>query len=206
MACTDQLGFWLLDTCARAGIHVPEEAAVVGVENDEALCTIALPRLSSVQYNGLRIGFEAAAVLDQLMKGKAAPAREVLIPPLDLIIRESSDIAAINDPVVGEAVRFIRTHACEGISVEDVLDVVPISRSALERRMVQAIGRAPNAEIIRVRLNHVRLLLRETSLSLAKIAEQTGFEHPQYMSALFKSKTGEPPGVYRAATRPPAAN
>lgn len=205
MACTDQLGFWLLDACRRAGVAVPEEVAVVGVENEQALCTMASPPLSSVRFNPDRIGYEAAALLDRMMRGGSAPRRPILIEPIGIVTRQSSDIIAIDDPLVAQALRFIRQRACEGIGVEDVLDAVPVSRSSLERRMRRVLGRSPKAQILSVRLDRVRQLLGETDLSLSAIAQRTGFKHPQYLSAAFKKSFGQTPGEYRGPRTPPAS-
>lgn len=197
MACTDQLGFFLLEACARARVAVPEEVAVVGVENEESLCTMAVPTLSSVQFNEERIGYEAALVLDRMMRGQAPPREPILIEPLGVVVRGSSDVTAIEDRQVALAARFIREHACDGISVADVVVRVPLSRSSLERRMKSALGRSPKEEINRVRIERAAGLLAETDLKLAAIALRTGFRGPQYLVAVFKQKTGLTPGEYR---------
>ena len=200
-ACTDQLGFWLLDACDRAGVAVPEEVAVVAAENDETLCAMASPPLSSVAFDGERIGYEAAALLDRLMRGEAAPTAPVLIPPKGLVVRHSSDVVAVEDPDVAAALRYIREHACHGIGVGDVLKHAGLSRTLLERRMREAIGRTPGEEIHRVRFDEVRRLLDSTDLSLAAIARRCGFEHPQYMAEAFKKHFGMTPGSYRQSRR-----
>lgn len=198
MAATDQLGFWLLDACKRANIAAPEEAAVVGVENDDALCAMATPPLSSVALDTERIGYTAAELLDGLMRGRKAPAR-TSIPPLGIITRQSSDVVAIEDPLLAQALQYIRQHACEGISVDDVLRHAPLSRSKLERDLRELLGRSPNAEIRRVQVQHAQRLLVETDLSLAQIADRTGFRYVQYLCETFKKQTGQTPGEYRAA-------
>jgi LacI family transcriptional regulator len=200
-ACTDQLAFWLLDACRRAGVAVPEEVAVVGAENDETLCTMSRPQLSSVAFDGPRVGYEAAALLDRLMAGGPPPTEPVLVPPRGLVVRQSSDIMAIEDPQVAAAVRYIREHACHGINVADVVRHAGLSRTLLERRMRQAIGRPPGEEIVRLRFGRVRRLLAETDLTLAVIADRCGFEHPQYMATAFKKLFGTTPGSYRETHR-----
>lgn len=202
LACTDQLAFWLLDACRRAGVAVPEEVAVVGVENDETLCTMARPQLSSVAFDGERVGYEAAALLDKLMAGEPPPPEPVLVPPKGLVVRQSSDITAIEDPEIAAAVRYIREHACHGINVSDIVKHVGLSRSFLERSMRVAIGRTPREEIARVRFGRVQGLLADTELSLASIANRCGFEHPQYMAEVFKKHFGITPGAYRTSRRP----
>lgn len=201
MACTDQLGFWLIDACARAGVRVPEEAAVVGVEDDESLCSMSRPSLSSVRFNGERTGYAAAALLARLMAGQTPPKQPLLVEPLGIVARQSSDVLAIPDRPVAEALRFIRERACEGITVDDVVRAVPLSRSALERRMRTAVGRSPKAEIQRVRFAEVRRLLSTTDLPVAAVAARTGFNHFQYLCESFKREYGETPGRFRARTR-----
>lgn len=198
-ACTDQLGFWLLDACRRAGLAVPEEVAVVGVENDETLCTMASPQLSSVAFDGERIGYEAARLLEALMSGAPDTPAEVLVPPRRLVVRQSSDIVAIEDAAIAAAVRTIREHATRGINVADVARVAGLSRTALERRMRAAIGRTPGQEIVRQRFARVQRLLLESDLSLAAIAERCGFEHHQYMAEAFKKLFGTTPGRFRSS-------
>ena len=200
-ACNDQLGFWLLDACRRAKVAVPEEVAVVGAENDESLCTMASPPLSSIHFNAPRIGYEAAALLHRMMSRGRKTEREILIKPLYIVTRQSSDVLAIEDEHLAHAVRFIRANAGRGINVADVLKEVPISRTALEQRMKQVLGRTPKAEILRVQLNHVKELLAATDLSLEAIAERSGFAHPQYMAELFHKKCGQTPGSYRSSCR-----
>lgn len=200
-ALTDQLAFWLLDACRRAGVSVPEEVAVVGAENDETLCTMSRPQLSSVAFAGERVGYEAAALLDRLMAGRQPAAPQLLVPPRGLVVRQSSDITAIDDPRVAAAVRYIREHVCDGINVADVATHAGLSRSILERRMRQAVGRTPGEEIIRVRFSRVRALLTDTDLPLAAIASRCGFEHPQYMAEAFKKLHGVTPGRYRAGRK-----
>jgi LacI family transcriptional regulator len=201
MACTDQLGFWLLDACRRAGVAVPEEVAVVGVENEESLCAVANPPLSSMRLNAEQAGYEAAAVLDGMMRGRKPPRQRTLLEPLGIVTRQSSDVVAIEDEELAAAVRFIREHACEGITVDDVLGAVAVSRSTLERGLRRVLGRSPNVEIRRVQLNRVQQLLIETDLPLSVIAARAGFRHLPYMCEAFKKQYGRPPGAYRAAAK-----
>lgn len=203
MACTDQLGFWLLDACTRAGIAVPEEVAVVGVENDEALCAMARPPLSSVALPTERIGYEAARMLDRLMRGRRVRERTVRIEPVGVVVRQSSDVVAVEDPRLAAALRHIRERACEGIGVEDVLRAAPVSRSTLERGLRSLLGRSPHDEIVRVRLERARRLLIETDLKLAAVAQRSGFRHVQRFCAVFKEALGKTPGRYRRLTRGP---
>ncbi len=197
MACTDLLGCWFLDACARSGVRVPEHVAVVGVENDRTIDTMSTPPLSSVQLAGEKIGYRAAGILDDLMAGRPAPPTETLLPPVGLVSRKSSDTLAIEDPLIAKAIRLIREGACGGLNVTDVLEAVPVSRSSLERSCRRLIGRSPNEEINRVKIESVSELLRETDLNLDQIAHRCGFKTAQYMLHVFRKTFGMTPGVYR---------
>lgn len=198
MACTDQLGFWLLDACKRAEVAVPEQAAVVGVENDESLCEMSTPPLSSVRFDAQTTGFAAAEMLDRLMAGETVAKTQTLIEPIGIVTRQSSDVVAIGDPLIAEAVRLIRENACDNLNVEGVLDSLLVSRSTLERRMTAALGHTPKEEILRVRMRRVRELLIETTLPLKVIAMRTGFKHAQYLGEVFRKQAGMTPGEFRA--------
>ena len=197
MACFDIVGRQVLEACRLVGAAVPDEVAVIGVDNDELLCELADPPLSSVAPDTHSTGYLAASLLDKLMSGKKVTPGEHLIEPLGVIVRESSDVLAIEDQDVSQAIRYIRAHACEGINMSDVLGGVPLSRRKLEARFKKLVGRTPHDEIDRVRLNRVKELLRETNLSLAEIAHRAGFEHVEYLSVVFKKKFAMPPSVYR---------
>jgi LacI family transcriptional regulator len=201
MACNDTRGQQVLNACREVGIAVPDAVAVVGVDNDELVCELCDPPLSSVVPNTRQIGYEAAALLDRLLRGEKPPRQLVWIPPLGIVTRRSTDILAIEDRDIAAAVRFIRDNACNGITVAEVVRRLPLSHATLERQFHRYIGRTPKAEIIRVQLERVKQLLAETNLSLKEIASQTGFTHTEYLSALFKSKTGQTPGQCRKSVR-----
>jgi LacI family transcriptional regulator len=197
MACNDSRGQQLLDACLRVDVSVPEGVAVIGVDNDELLCEFCDPPLSSVMPNPQRIGFEAAAMLDQFMKGVKPEKQEMLIEPLGVATRQSSDVLAVEDPHIASAMSYIRDHALNGCTVQDLLECVPLSRSSLERRFRKYLGRSPQSEIHACRLKRVKQLLSETDLTLSRIAELVGYEHPEYMSVVFRRETGQTPGAYR---------
>jgi LacI family transcriptional regulator len=198
MACYDTRGHEVLDACREAGLAVPDEVAVVGVNNDELLCELSSPPLSSVIPNTLRTGYEAAALLDRLMAGEQLKPTAHLIGPFGVASRQSTDVLAIDDRDVVRAVQFIREHACEGVNVADVMKSVPLSRRVLEQRFQRLLGRTPHEEILHVKLSRVQRLLAETDLSLAVIAERTGFEHVEYLSVAFKRERGITPREFRA--------
>ncbi len=200
-ASNDQLGFWVLDAARRAGISAPEEIAVIGAENDKTLCETAWPPLSSVQLRGQSVGYAAARMLDEWMQRKTPPPAVTLLPPGDIIVRQSSDIVAVEDARIARALQFIRERAIADIGVGDVAREVALSRSALERRMKVLIGRSPGEEITRIRFSHVERLLTQTDLTLDAIAERAGFKHPQYMAEAFHKRTGMTPGAFRKLNR-----
>jgi LacI family transcriptional regulator len=146
MAANDFCGHRLLNACQDEAINVPEQVAVIGVNNDELVCELCFPTLTSVSTNTEQVGHKAAEVLDQLMAGATFTQRKIEIEPLGIEPRQSTDRTAGADPFVVLAFRFIQQHACDGINVEDVLKVVPMSRSLLESSFRQLIGRSPHHE------------------------------------------------------------
>ena len=197
LACNSIRGQEVLSACRRLGRAVPEQVAVMGVDSDEIICELSDPPLSSVVLNAVHTGYEAAAWLDRLMAGEAAPDSPVLIAPTGVAPRRSTDIVAVDDPYVAAALRYIRDHACEDIALQDVLQSVHLSRASLHRHFNAALGRSPKAEILRVRLQRAKQLLAETELPLYEIASRTGFRNPEHFSYLFKSKSGQTPGQFR---------
>jgi LacI family transcriptional regulator len=197
IAVNDSRGQQVLDACRRVDVAVPEMLAVVGVDNDEVLCELCDPPLSSIIPNPQRIGFEAAAMLDHLMTGAKPSLKGMLIEPIGLKTRQSSDVLAVEDPDVAAAMTYIRDHAADGCIVQDVLNHVPLGRSCLERRFRKYLGRSPQAEIHMMRIKRIRQLLAETELPLSRIAELVGYEHPEYMNVVFKRVTSQTPGQYR---------
>jgi LacI family transcriptional regulator len=197
MACYDICGQQVLDVCRRIGVPVPDEVALIGHHNDELLCELCDPPLSSVIPNGRRAGYEAASLLDRLMNGERLSTRQFHIAPLGVATRLSTDVVALDDRLLVAAIRFIRENACQGIGVDDVLQAVPMSRTLLERKFQRSLRRAPYEEIVRVRLRRAKELLTQTELPAYEIAERTAFSTPEYLSAAFKKQTGMSPMRYR---------
>ena len=201
MGCNDLAGQRVLDACRRAGVAVPETAAVLGVDNDESLCEVSDPRLSSIIPVHEQVGYQAAQVLAELMQGRPPRQAELLLEPAEIVVRRSSDILAIDDPELAAAVRFIRDHACQGIGVDDVVRHVAVSYSTLKRRFRQALRRSVHDEIIRIRLERAKELLSGADLSLAAVARKAGFEHQEYLGAVFKAHVGVTPQAFRREHR-----
>ena len=187
----------VLDLCRSQSITVPEQIAVLGVDNDPLLCNLSTPSLSSVIPNAFGSGQLAAELLGQLMEKRKISSQGTLIAPLGIAQRQSTDVTAVDDPLIAQAMQFIREHACDGINVEDVLRNIPLSRRLLESRFRKATGKTPHQMITQRRLNRVELLLRETDLSQEEIARRCGFEYSEYMNTLFRKQHGVSPGLYR---------
>jgi len=202
MACYDIKAQQLLGVCREHDVAVPEEVAVIGVDNDPLLCGLTTPPLSSVIPNTRRTGYEAAALLDRLMHGEKVPAKGHFIAPIGVETRQSTDVLALADREIAAAVRFIREHACDGATISDLLRVVPLSRRVMESRYRKATGRTPHQDLVRFRIDRVKQLLAETDHSLERIATLSGFDHPEYMSVAFKRETKTTPGKFRLQAKP----
>lgn len=201
MAGTDMRARHVLEACRLSGLKVPCEVAVMGVGNDEVLCNLADPPLSSVALRPEQIGHEAAALLDRMMRGQKPANENLLSGPLCTVSRQSTNSLAMRDPKVRDAVLYLREHYARGVSISEVARHVGISRSTLQRRFVEALGRSPRAELVRLQLSRVEELLRDTDLPLARIAELVGFNYPECMMKLFKRKTGVTPSQFRSGLR-----
>jgi len=199
MACSDRQAQRVLDACRICRISVPEQIAVIGVDNDEQTCRLSNPPLSSIIDNPRKIGFEAARMLDDLMRNRPGKksVETVRIAPIGIATRLSTDVTATDDPLVVRALQIIRQQAAVGMSANQLALELKVSRSVLFRRFKNSLARTPLQEINRVRLDRVKTLLKQQELTLETIAEMTGFEHPEYLSVMFKRETGTTPGVFR---------
>lgn len=189
---------YLADVCAQLGLAVPDEVAILGAGNDELECTLAAPALSSVAVPSQQIGYEAAALLDRLMSGGAAPGRPLFLPPLHVITRYSTDVTAVDDETVQAALRYIRRHTSERITVSRLASDIAVSRRLLERRFRDLLGRSVLEEINRVRVERAKELLTETNLPITVVADQAGFPSVSRMDVMFARAAGMSPSAYRA--------
>ncbi len=197
-ACNDVRGRQVLAACDEAGLAVPDQVAVLGVDNDVVVCDLSVPSLSSVEPDARRLGFEGAALLDRMMNGVAPPPQIVLVPPRGIQTRLSTDFIAVADPGTAAALRYIRSHACDGISVDRLARRLAISRTTLDRKFRQLLGRSPKMEIDRVRIERARQLLQATDYKLSAIASLVGFQTAAQFVTAFKRHTGITPGAYRS--------
>jgi LacI family transcriptional regulator len=199
MACCDGRARHVLQACRFVGRRVPEDVAIVGVDNDDVMCELAQPPLSSVEQGAMRVGYEAAALLDDMMHGKRPAHQRTAIPPERVVARHSTDVMAVADAEVAEALRFIRQNACRPIQVRDVLDMARMSRSTLDARFRAAIGRSIHLEIRRVQIETAERLLITTSMPIKEVVQRVGVSSVQYFTAMMRNATGKTPGEIRKA-------
>ena len=202
MACDDRRAALVLEAARLGGYQVPEEVAVIGVGNDVARCELATPPLSSVDPGAFLVGYRAAQHLAQRLGDRRVSACDLRIEPAGVVARRSTDVLAVPDRSVAAAVHYIAAHACEGLTVSEVLPHAAVSRAQLEKKFRQHLGRTPQAEIRRVQVARIRQLLADTDLPLKSIAELTGFDYMEYMRVVFRRLTGETPGSYRKRQQP----
>ena len=191
----------IVAACDELGIDVPDHIAVLGVDDDEAICELANPPISAIDHGCETIGWEAARILDAIMHGKPPDAAMVRVDPVRVVVRQSTNTLAIDDPMVVESVQFIRTNFAEGITVGDVLDASDVSRPTLEQHFKRALGRTIHRQITIERMEHAKELLHSTELSLAAISTRCGFSYPSKFSTAFRRETGVSPSEYRQRGR-----
>jgi LacI family transcriptional regulator len=204
MAGNDDRSQDILAACKIASINVPSEVAILGVDNDELICGLSYPQLSSIALSTQRAGYEAAQVLGKLMDGQKVPEKEkeVLVSPLHVVTRQSTDIMAIEDKQVAQAVHFIRNHSNEVIQVGNVVEAAGISRRTLEQRFRKTLGHSVLEEIKYARVNQMAKMLVETNLSISQIAWSLGFPYTNNISRYFKQQKGITPLEYRRKYAP----
>ena len=203
MTCNDIRGRQVIEACLQAGLRVPDDVAVVGVDEDRLLCELANPPLSSVALNLERAGYQAAELLDGMMSGRVCQPQRILVEAKWVIPRRSTDVLAIEDRHVAAAVRFIRDHFREPITVEDIVAESQISRRNLEMRFQQSLKRSVREHIQQARLVWSKKLLAETTLSAEKIAELSGFSSLSYMSTVFQRELATTLTEYRRQSSAP---
>lgn len=194
LAANDLIGYRVSTAARMAGIAVPHEVAIMGVDSEEVFCELSEPRLSSISCDCERIGMEAANLLAQLINGED-PLRQMVIPPLDIDARESTDIIIGQDGIIREVKNYIRINIGRGINVADVAEAFPMSRRALEKRFLQHEGQTIHDELIRVRLEKsCSLLTAGTSISAA--CYESGFASLQHFYHAFKRRYNLTPAQF----------
>ena len=203
IACNDVRAQQVLNACRDFDIKVPEEVAVMGVDNDDVLCSFSDPPLTSIQPDTERLGYEAAALLDRMLRGVSPEPGIRQIPPLTIFERGSTDVIPVDDPIVVRALRLIREQLTQGIGVKDVIEKVGRSRTDLEQRFRRHLKTSIHAEILRLRLDRAGELLRQTDLRIEEVAGRSGFNTSAHLCRLFQRHFQTTPGDYRQAKRSP---
>ncbi len=198
VACDDEWGSQILLACGERGLHVPDEVAVLGVGDDPIYCHMSDPTLSSIDCHAQNIGYRAAAMLDAMMSHGSMPPPITFVEPGPIQGRGSTAILAIPDPHVVTAIRFVRDHACSGLTPDLAASRLGVSRRTLERMFIKHVGHSPTVEMRRVRLERAKELLADTDLPLAEIARSVGIPYVETLHRVFKKEFGQSPGRYRS--------
>lgn len=197
MACHDVRARHIIEACRGGNINIPNDVAVLGVDNDDVFCDLSNPNLSSIELNTTMAGYKAAALLSRLMRGDNIKGCKIKVEPKFVVTRQSTDKMAIEDKYVLEALDFIHKHAKENIQVSDVTNAIGISRTAIQNRFRIVVGRTIYDEIKRIRIELIASMLRETDMSIEEIALELGFSCGKHISRYFSQKKGVSPMKYR---------
>ncbi|MDT8392066.1 MAG: substrate-binding domain-containing protein [Lentisphaeria bacterium] len=197
LASSDKMGATICFWARQAGLAVPEDVAILGLGDDRFHCEGSLVSLSSVDMNDREYGCQAVCRLRRLINGEPAPPGPLMIPPTGVHIRRSTDVLAVDDPIVARALRFMWDHVKQPVTVDDVADHMAVSRRKLERAFRNTLGRGVNVELRRKRLEIARELLRATELTVADIADTTGIGSASYLHRTFQRQYGMTPAQFR---------
>jgi LacI family transcriptional regulator len=197
MGCNDVHARMITEVCRDEGIRVPDDVAILGVDNDDLDCEISDPPLSSVAVPWRKIGYDAASLLDRMIEGERIDPTVIFVPPVGVVERQSTDVIAISDEDIVAAIRFIRDHAHEQIGVDDVLWAVPVARRSLEQRFRSVLRRTILEEIRRVHVERAKQLLAATDMSIKDVARSSGFGRGTWFSVSFRKLVGESPAQFR---------
>lgn len=199
MACNDDCGRQVIEACKLANLSVPDAVGVLGADNDEVVCGLSDPPMSSVAINFERAGYKAALILYRLLRGKRSVPLKITVPATHVVARRSTDFMAVIDPHVSKGLQFIRDHARENIMVLDISRAAGLSRRALEIKFRQEIGCSIHEYVRRVRTDQIVRLLVETDLPVGQIAETLGFSDVQHFARYFRAGKQASPLAYRRA-------
>jgi LacI family transcriptional regulator len=196
-AVDDVMAVEFMRVCDEAGLRVPEDAAVLGLDNDDLLCEIASPSLSSLSVPFRRIGFEAAALLDRLLDAGVGPEEVILVPPSHVVPRQSTDVVAVPDPMVQRALHLLRELPEQRLTLDDLAGEAKLSARALTRRFRRATGHSPMQEVRRIRLDQAKELLAATDLPVKEVAKRTGWQNARSLGRALHLTTGKTPLAFR---------
>jgi LacI family transcriptional regulator len=197
MACNDSCGKFIIDSCRRASISVPDEVAVLGVDNDDIICDLTYPSLSSISLNTEKGGFDAAALLDKIMKGIAVDTQIILIEPVGVQERQSTDIIAVNDKIVSDVINYIKKNSKTLLQVTDIIEEFHISRKNLYKKFNDNLGTSVYEQIRKIKIEEICKMLAETDKSVKEIALEFGFYNVDHIARFFHKVKGLTPTQYR---------
>ncbi len=198
MCCNDDFAQQLLNSCEIAGLSVPEEVAILGVDNDELVCELSNPPLSSIVMDHNKVGFQIGRLLDRLISGKKWDGKNIFINPVRIVTRKSTDYLAISDREVVKAIHFIEKNSLErNLTVEDVVDSTFVSRRTLEKRFQDNLKCSIYSKIKQIRVSHFMKYLLETNMPVYEIATKMGFKEIKHVSKYFREETGMSPVTFR---------
>ncbi len=199
-ACNDRAGLKTAEACRRRGIAVPDQLAILGTDDEDLICELAAPSLSSVRLDCEGIGRAAARMLEDVLDGRN-PERSVRVMPREIVERESTRTAVADDELASRALSWIRTNAPRGVDAGDLAAAFPLSRRSLERRFKAAWGKSPHEAIVEARVERAKGLLASTSMTLDEVARESGFGALQRFHIAFKRTEGVSPGAWRRERR-----
>ena len=197
LAANDVPAHELADMCQLLGLRVPNEVAILGVDDDELECQLAFSPLSSVAIPAQRIGFEAAKLLDRLLAGERVANQPMYFPPIRIVTRQSTSTFAVDEPTITAALHYIRNHFAQPLLVSTIAAALTVRRQALEEKFRTLLGESVLDEIHRVRVDKAKELLASTDLPISMVTKQSGFSTPQRMAVIFRKATGMAPSEYR---------
>jgi len=197
MASNDERSADIVEACHMKTLLIPDQVAILGVDNDEMICQLSSPRLSSVILNFKQVGYNSAEALDSLIAGKKRPGKEICFRPVGIAARQSTDILAIDDKEIASAVRFIRNNTLRDIHVNDVLAQSTLSIRSLQQRFRKVLNRSIHQEIRRTRVRQIAEILLKTNHTIRKIAYDMEFEDIDHISRVFRKEMKMTPTEYR---------
>jgi LacI family transcriptional regulator len=201
LVCADQDALHVSQLAQAAGISLPDDMAMIGVDDDDLACGLVRPTLTSVRMDGIGVGAAAAQAMDRLLSGaQVEPVRR--LPPLEVVVRDSTDQRPVVDPVVRGAIAWLRQHATAEVSYATCARSVGVSLRTLQSRFASVLGHGPAETLLALRLDHAARLLAETDLPLKAVAARSGFTSAAYLCRVFAGRRGLTPGAYRAQQRP----
>jgi LacI family transcriptional regulator len=197
LASSDDIGRFVLEAAKYINVNIPASLAVMGIDNDELICELCDPPLSSITRNVEKAGFQAAEVLDQMVSGRQKNPDNIYIEPVSVVSRESTSFFAVEDPVVLKAIKFIQNNYRREMYVEDVAGYVMVSPKTLHRKFKKTFGISVFDKINELRIESISQLLSETTLPISEIARQVGDLDYKHLSRLFKKYKNMTPSEFR---------